>query len=440
LTAGSFDRRSLSAGRRQDVGPLSLDLAGAFEESDGHRPGTDYDMRTGRLAVRYTLDGGHLVAGELAHAVRKFGAGGFYGNYPSFETTRTTTGVLSGRLLAAGALLIEPSLRMRRNSDDFILYRDEPERYRNRHSTLQLGADLVARVPLSTRLSLAAGMHANRDEVESNSLGNHDETSTAFSFELSTERPGGLTGALGLRADRLPTGTTEFNPSASAAWWLHESLRIRSSVGRAFRAPTWTERYYRDPANEGSPDLSAEHAWSADAGVDFHPAPPLRFSASVFVREAENLIDWARDLGGAETIWRTRNVEDARFEGVEVEMELAEVAGTRVRASGYWLSVTSSAAPGFESKYALRPQVEMLSLSADRGVGPVELFVRGARERRSGEGHYLRLDGRASLWIREMRLFVDVRNATDEEYLDISQIPAAGRSLSVGLELRRPQR
>jgi outer membrane cobalamin receptor len=245
---------------------------------------------------------------------------------------------------------------------------------------------------------------------------------------------------LGLRADHLPTGATEFNPSASAGWWLHESLRIRTSVGRAFRSPTWTERYYRDPANEGSPDLSAEHAWSADAGLDVHPLPDLRVSGSIFIRDAANLIDWARDSGEAETIWRTRNVEDARFRGVEVEMELAELAGTRVRGAGYWLSVVSSAAPGFESKYALRPQVEMLSLSADRAVGPFELFARAARERRSGEDHYFRLDGRASLRVRDMRVFVDIQNMTDAEYLDISQIPAAGRSLSVGLELRPLQR
>lgn len=436
LGAGSFDRRSLSANRSQAVGPLYLDIAGSLEESDGHRPGTDFDMRLARASIRYPLGGADHLSAEVAHAVRKFGAGGFYGDYPAFETTRTTTAVLSGRAFSRGSLLVEPSLRMRRNSDDFILYRDEPERYRNRHSTLQLGADLIARAVLTPILSVAAGLHGTRDEVDSNSLGDHDEATVGASVELSAATARGLNGSVGLRADRLPDGKTELNPSASAGWWLHESIRIRSSVGRAHRSPTWTERYYRDPVNEGSPDLLAENAWSADAGVDLHPSATVRLSVSAFLRDAENLIDWARSLDVAETVWRTRNVNNARFEGIEAELELADVRGTRIRASGYWLSVSSSAAPGFESKYALRPLVETLTLSADRGFGPVEVFLRGARERRSGEDHYFRLDGRAAVRVRDLRLFVDVQNGTDEEYPDISQIPAAGRSVSVGLELR----
>src|SRR5690606_9669980 len=162
--------------------------------------------------------------------------------------------------------------------------------------------------------------------------------------------------------------------------------RLRSSLGRSFRSPTWTERYYRDVANEGNPALASERAWAADAGVDLHPVPSLRISASVFLRDAGDLIDWARPLDESDRIWRTRNVDAARFEGIEAEVELADVAGANLRASGYWLSLSTSAAPGFESKYALRPQVETLALSADRELpGGLRIYLRAARERRSGE-------------------------------------------------------
>lgn len=434
VTAGSFDRRSLNASRRQNLGSVTLDAAATLDQSDGHRTGTDYDMRAGRLALEVPLSGSNAVTTRVAHAVRKFGAGGFYGDYPSFETTRTTTGVVAAHF-GAGGLRIEPAIRVRRNSDDFILYRDEPARYRNRHSTLHLGADVVGRAPVGSFLEVAAGLHTYRDEVESESLGNHVETTSAVSLELST-RTSALTGAIGLRADHVPSGSTQLNPSASVAWSVHERVRLRTSIGRAFRSPTWTERYYSDPANEGSPDLSPERAWSTDVGVDIRPASSVRLSASAFLREAADLIDWARPVEENPGIWRTRNVQEARFRGLEIEMELVDVAGFRLRANGSWLSIRSSSATGFESKYALRPRVESAILSADRSFGPVDLLVRVAHERRSGEDGHVTLDGRASLRVQDVRVFFDVRNATDTDYLDISQIPAAGRNLTVGLELR----
>ncbi len=434
-TTGSFSRHSISGSRRQKVGAVVLDAAAGVDRSDGHRAGTDFDMRSGRLAAMLPVAGGNTLTADLGHVARKFGAGGFYGDYPSFETTRTTTGSLAGRF-AASVFRIDPSLRIRRSSDDFILYRDEPGRYRNHHSTLHLGGDIVVRAPLAEGADLAAGLHGYRDEVRSETLGDHHEMTSAGSLELSLFRSSGLTGTVGLRADHVPSGSTELNPSASAAWSPDDRLLLRASVGRAFRSPTWTERYYRDPANEGSADLFAERAWSSDVGVEVRPMPLVRLSASAFLRQATDLIDWARPDDGSEAIWRTRNVAEARFRGAEVEAEIADVAGVRLRWNGYWLSVRSSAETGFESKYALRPRVEFASLTADRSFGAVDLMLRVARDRRSGEEAFITLDGRGSVQIRDLRVFIDVRNASDTRYLDISQIPAAGRNVTIGLELR----
>ena len=61
------------------------------------------------------------------------------------ERTRTTTANVGVRFEPLPAFSVDPSIRLRRSTDDFILFRDEPARYRNQHSTLQAGGEIIAR-------------------------------------------------------------------------------------------------------------------------------------------------------------------------------------------------------------------------------------------------------------------------------------------------------
>jgi outer membrane receptor protein involved in Fe transport len=133
--------------------------------------------------------------------------------------------------------------------------------------------------------------------------------------------------------------------------------------------------------------------------------------------------------------WRTRNVEDARFRGIEAEASWAGPVGVAWSATGTWLSFTTGASDGFTSKSALRPVMENVTLGARRTFADrLSVSLLGRRARRVGEEAYLRLDARASYDIRALRVFADVQNATDADYLDISRLAAPGRALMIGLE------
>ncbi len=280
------------------------------------------------------------------------------------------------------------------------------------------------------------GLHAYQDRVRSNALGDREEWTAAASLELAGGRPGAHTATLGLRADRTLTGSVFLSPGASFAWWPTAGLKVRSSGGRAFRSPTWTERYYRDPQNIGSADLTPERAWSADAGLDAYVGPGLRLGASAFLRDATDLIDWARPAGTTSP-WNTRNVEEAQFRGLEAEAEIVELLGTRLLARGAWISMSTSAAAGYESKYALRPQIESLSLSAERlFLGALTVTLRGTNERRLGDEPVTRLDARAALDVGQVRVWADLNNALDAEYVDIGKQAAPRRNGLIGLEWR----
>ena len=441
LEAGSFEARALSLSHAFRAGGARFDAGADVQRSDGHRAGTDYRTALGRLSLGLPL-GGRSLETDVGYAARDFGASLFYGDFPSYEETRTATASLALRAPAAARLAVEPVASARWHDDDFILYRDDPARYRNRHSTLQAGGELTVRYALSPLLRLAGGGEGYVDRLRSERLGNRSEWRAALLGELVAGRVGALTGTAGLRLDRQEAFGSFWSPSVAAAWWPGAGVRLRSSLGRAFRVPTWTERYYQDPANIGSADLRPERAWTGEVGLDAYPLRGVRVGAAAYVRDASDLIDWAKPAAAptAEP-WRTRNVEDATFRGLEAELALDDLAGVRVVARGSWLSLETIDAEGFRSKYALRPLDRVLSLSADRAVS--RGLVLGARVQRArrvesagqAEDAWLRLDGRAGWQWTRGRVYVDAQNLTDEPYLDVVGGRAAGRALMVGVEV-----
>ena len=333
------------------------------------------------------------------------------------------------------ALAVEPLLSFRGHGDDFILDRARPGYYRNQHTTRQLGGELDARWAAAPRLRLAAGAEAYRDQLRSASLGDREEDRAALFAEAAAGRVGRATATAGLRGDWHQGLDGFVSPSLAAAWWPRPGLRLRASLGRALRTPTWTERYYHDPANVGDPQLAPERSWSAEAGLDAYPRDGLQLGLTGFVRRARDLIDWARPTDSPAEPWHTRNVNQARFRGLEAQLSLDDLLGVRWSARGSWLDLHSTAEPGFTSKYALRPLARQLTLSAARELGPLQLDVSAEHARRVGDDAFVRLDARAAWRLGAARLYLDLQNATDARYPDIVGLPAPGRALFAGVEV-----
>lgn len=438
LETGSFGTVGATLAHTLPAGWGRFDLGVDLRRSDGHRSGTDFETAQTRAALTAPV-GDRTLSAAVAWAVRDFGANGFYGSNPSwdeFEKTRATTASISLGPAPNARFSLEPVLSYRRHDDNFVLRRDDPSYYQNQHTTDQFGGRLTARYQAGRWLRLAAGGEAQHDRLESESLGDREEDRAALLTELAAGQVGLLTATAGARLDWHERHGSFLSPSVALAWWPVAEVRLRGSLGRALRTPTWTERYYRDPANEGSPDLSPERSWSGELGADATLATGLRVGFAVFERRADDLIDWARALGSDE-VWRTRNVESARFRGLEAELTWIDGLGTRWAAHGSWLSVRSTTPELVESKYALRPLTENVTVGADRPVGDgLGIGLRATRARRVGEEAYIRADARAWYEHARFRLYVDLHNLGDANYLDVAQTRAPGRALTVGLEWR----
>ena len=182
------------------------------------------------------------------------------------------------------------------------------------------------------------------------------------------------------------------------------------------------------------PDLKPERAWSGEVGLDAAKGSDLRLSFSAFIRQAEDLIDWARGVGAPSgSPWETRNVEEATFKGLEADLVAQGPWETRWSLGGMVLSVDSRESTGFESKYALRPLEQRLRIGAGRSFWEtVTLDLNVQRARRRGEESYHRLDIRAGFRVGSGRLYLDANNLLDAHYPDVTGALAPGRAIFLG--------
>lgn len=428
---GSFGSGAAAADVRGALGSAVARLSADYDRSDGHRPGTDYAILQARGTVDAPLAGGTVTA-LAGYAARDFGAEGFYAPFDSYEETRALTASLAWRGGPA-AVQLEPRIAFRQHDDDFILVRDDPARYRNIHTTRLTSAELVARwSPADARLRVAAGAEGTVSSLESGSLGERQEERGALFAELAAGNAATLLATLGVRVDHHSTFGTYLSPSVAAGFRATPHLRFRGSAATGFRAPTWTDRFYQDPANIGDPDLKAETFRTAELGAAL-TSPGLALDVAAFVRDADNMIDWARPAGApAGEPWRTRNVENARFTGVEAS--LAGQAGpATLTLQGTLLAVDARSPGGWVSKYALRPLTRTLALEAAVPLAAaVSVTARGALYRRAPGDDWHLLDLRLTRDTGRMQLFADATNLTNARYQDVSDRPAAGRAWRLG--------
>lgn len=418
-----------------------------WSRSDGHRPGTDYEM-----VLLHGKGGGQVgrgsLRGEVGLARRDFGAQDFYARYPSFERTRTYTAALrwfggggtEGVRSPSGdgrAFLLELGTSVRRHEDEFILVRTQPSLYRNRHTSHVLGGDLLARFrgPMGWRMAL--GGEAFGDLLESNRLGNRQELRGGLYAEMV--RGGGGTPwvvTLGARQDWHEGFGGAFSPALSASYTFAAGVRLRGAAGRSFRVPTFTERYYRDPANVGREDLGTERAWSGEVGADLSPSGTLALSVTAFTRKAEGLIDWARPVGAPPTTpWETRNVKEATFLGLEGEARWEGPAGLQWTVGGSALSFQADDLPGFVSKYVLRPLTEQWTVGVRRQVGGQTLVGLHLQQgRRKGEEPHRRLDFQTRFRLASWVIHLDGTNLADERHPDVTGAPSPGRGFFLAVE------
>ncbi len=125
-----------------------------------------------------------------------------------------------------------------------------------------------------------------------------------------------ITTTLGLRYDHHSTYGSQLSPNFGAIYRINKRNRIRGSIGKAFRAPTFNDLYWEDPYMQGNPDLKPETGWQAEIGGESEISNNFIVRASLFNREIKDMIAWAPDASGS---WKVSNVDKNSTWGAELE-------------------------------------------------------------------------------------------------------------------------
>lgn len=136
--------------------------------------------------------------------------------------------------------------------------------------------------------------------------------------------------------------------------------------------------------------------------------------------------------------WVTRNVNEADFTGLELDLELEDVGGARLSIGGSLLGLDARGEAGFFSKRALQPESRRLTVAASRRLGQrIVLAVRGLHAKRVDQDAYHQVDLRLSADVPGGAVYVDLLNLTDQDYLDASAKPVPRLHALVGFRMTR---
>ncbi len=422
---GTQQQRLVLEGLR---GRWSQHVSAARDFSTGFKPNREYrSLAVTSVTRRESGSTGTSVV--LGYGDRAFGAEGFYAPYPSWERTRAWFGGLRHK---RGATHL--SAAYRRHTDLFVLDRARPEFYVNRHrSETWQGALRRSETPgLNARLHY--GIEAFRDGIVSSNLGDHARSRAAAYAAWDVRALRRFSFSAGARQESYRPGRAPFSPSVSGSIWLNSRLKVRAAAARAFRLPSFTDLYYRDPVTQGSPELRPETAWNHEAGGDWH-GERFVLSATVFERRERDGIDWVRLP--SDQVWRAMNLQRTRMRGIEASLLLKPAAGHRIEAAWTGLTGVRQGLGEFQSRYVFNYPVQAV-VAGWRGMAGEKLAgrLRVNRVQRLQRSAHAIVEAAVSWEGRRIRPFAQVSNLNDARYEEIPGVPMPGRTVLAGVELR----
>ncbi len=254
----------------------------------------------------------------------------------------------------------------------------------------------------------------------------------------------------GVRIDEHSTFGSAVSPKVGLSFDVNDQLVVRTSLGRAFRAPSLLELYQPDVVFgnitfSANPELNPEYVVSADIGIDYMPADNLTLRADVFGNDMADLI--GKRVEGASLSFD--NVTDAWSAGLEFGADWQANDAIAINADATWQQTEDQ-----ETDMDLEHMPELmlgLGLHAKKQVKNVQLSC-SLTETYVGERGYV--DFASGVWV-EMDDYwradvaikgsmgntswigVSVENLFDELYQESPlMVHAPGRlySVTVGIE------
>ena len=410
-------------------GKVSEQVSFARDFSSGFQPDRDYRNLQFASVTRLATDFGNGSL-NLAYMDHPFGADQFYGNFNSWEDTKTW---FAGLRQALGAKT-SVSFSFRRHSDLFVLYRDRPDIYANHHADETYQLAVRRREEMSTSTTLYYGVEALHESIVSNNLGDHARYRAAGYAAVDFRALKRFSLTISAREEIYRVFSAAFTPTVAGGVWLSPQWKLRASTSRAFRIPSYTELYYSDPSTVGNAALRPESAWTYETGLDWVPSARLRGDLTLFERRETDGIDYYRT--SATDLWRALNIQNLNFKGWEASLRWTPSATHTLDFRYTGLHGTQDTIAAGFTRYSFNyPNANGVF---DWRITPRGNFLFRTRVgaiERPARSMYALWDVYAALPHHKVHPYIEVSNATNTSYQSIPGIAMPGRTIVGGVEL-----
>ena len=316
VEAGSFGQLNGSVTLGKETENSSIIAHVGALTSDGYRNNSDYNNQN------YFLKGIFNKKKQPIEVIatffdKKFGAENFYTTNVTFNEYEETQNSLIGvsTTFKSNKFNVTPRIYWRRGQDMFLLRRDDPGFYRNFHITNKIGVETNASYTSDIGIT-GFGVDFSRFSIQSNNLGERVRTMVNFFLEQRFKL-GSFDITPGIAATYFSDFKFNAFPGLDIGVQISDKVRLYGNVGYTFRAPTFTDLYYSDPATSGNPNLEPEKAFAQEIGLKYRDD---KFSGSlaIFNRNSEDLIDYVRQNTSV-NIFTAANIAEVSTQGIEFE-------------------------------------------------------------------------------------------------------------------------
>lgn len=408
---------------------FSEQLAASRELSTGFQPDRDYRSSSASSETRLTTPLGATTI-LFAGSDRPFGADQFYGNFNSWERTKSWFASMNQELGPNTSV----AFGYRRHSDEFVLVRNDPALYENNHVSQSWQAAVRRKSTVANDFTFSCGLDADGDEIDSNNLGHHARNRGAGYLNVDIQLFRRLFLSVGAREEVFSGGRGEFAPTVAGGFWVKGGLRLRGSVSRAFRLPTYTDLYYSDPANLGNPLLKPESAWSFEGGPEWNPGGKVSVQLTVFRRLDRNDIDYLRSSPNVP--WQATNISYLRFLGAEAAIRVRLPKSQEIVFAYTALHASQQEQVGLTSKYVFNyPNHNGVFSWLGEFHDFLSVRTRVGATQRVGQTAYVIWDLAASRSQGLIRPYIQFSNLSNTSYQEIPNVAMPGRSVIGGSQL-----
>ncbi len=422
-------------------GSIKLDntnhyLAFSKTKSDGYRHNTEFENYSFSVNNSFNLSNA-IVNTLFGYTDKNFGANSYYTTrFPDqSEHTKTLLASVSADI-GKNNFSISPKIYWRKNEDEFLLRKHNPEFYKNNHGTNVYGGEIQS----STNIlggTTSFGLEYTQNQITSNNLGNHTRETKGIFVEQKINLLSDLNISFGGYAYHYSQIDWRFWPGFDIAYNLSNKIKIFGNYGQAFRVPSYTELYYKDPVTIGNSKLQPEESINYEIGLS-SKFGLLTFNTSVFRKEGANLIDYIFD--SADELWKADNFTEINTNGIEAGLifNLNNVTNEIINSINidYTYLDSDKANLNANSRYVLEHLKQDLTIKIFNNL-PLDIKQSWAinYEDRITLGDHLTVDTKISRSFTHFNIYVKASNLFNNSYEEIPGVPLPGRWIVGGIKI-----